>query len=358
MKYTYGAYCVGDPETMHYEVKVPDFCVSASISSETAHNHDKLLAYTVECLIKVMHQYKSRGKEFPQPTSLSRIRAIGVPYNDYFWPLIKFFNVEVDFFDFEEKPNVKCGDGKEFANTKGDDMNISYSYYVLYKVQNDDDGYFYFWFPDILSITGTVEMIQSVPIVAKELLLRYLVNKRLIGKPFPKNVTDYSHIGCKITITENEIEERVKMIEKANGYGKVTEFFNSMNAEEKSHMRELILDEDEEMLRSMNGAPYPMPLELAENVRAFANKSDKDDLSEMIYLIEECSELQKELTKQLRGKGDITNICEEIADVYITLNHVREELKIPCSSIQLWMDYKMKREGKKPCFKEDKNENS
>lgn len=46
----------------------------------------------------------------------------------------------------------------------------------------------------------------------------------------------------------------------------------------------------------------------------------------LIIAIEELSELQKELTKELRGKGDITAILEEVADVQIVL----EQVKVVC----------------------------
>ena len=44
--------------------------------------------------------------------------------------------------------------------------------------------------------------------------------------------------------------------------------------------------------------------------------------SQLIVAVEELSELQKELTKQLRGTGDINNISEEMADVYIMLDQL------------------------------------
>jgi hypothetical protein len=46
--------------------------------------------------------------------------------------------------------------------------------------------------------------------------------------------------------------------------------------------------------------------------------------SQIIVGIEELAELQKELTKQLRGNGNINHIVSEIADVEIMI----EQLKI------------------------------
>ena len=44
--------------------------------------------------------------------------------------------------------------------------------------------------------------------------------------------------------------------------------------------------------------------------------------SQVIVAIEELSELQKELTKFLRGDHDIDHISEEMADVYIMLDQL------------------------------------
>ena len=45
----------------------------------------------------------------------------------------------------------------------------------------------------------------------------------------------------------------------------------------------------------------------------------KDDWLKVTIAMEEMSELQKELSKYLRGEGDRIGILEEIADVYIML---------------------------------------
>ncbi len=42
-------------------------------------------------------------------------------------------------------------------------------------------------------------------------------------------------------------------------------------------------------------------------------------VTQLIVAIEELSELQKELCKYLRGKGDVSKISEEVADVEIML---------------------------------------
>lgn len=44
---------------------------------------------------------------------------------------------------------------------------------------------------------------------------------------------------------------------------------------------------------------------------------------QQIVAIEECSELQKELTKAIRGKGNFDSLAEEIADVEIMLEQIK-----------------------------------
>lgn len=51
--------------------------------------------------------------------------------------------------------------------------------------------------------------------------------------------------------------------------------------------------------------------------------------AQIIVAIEELSELQKELTKWLRGKGSIEHIAEEIADVNIMIQQL--EFIFACS---------------------------
>lgn len=46
-------------------------------------------------------------------------------------------------------------------------------------------------------------------------------------------------------------------------------------------------------------------------------------LPQMAVAIEECSELQKEITKIIRKKGNLTNLAEEIADVEIMLEQLK-----------------------------------
>ena len=46
-------------------------------------------------------------------------------------------------------------------------------------------------------------------------------------------------------------------------------------------------------------------------------------LPQMVVAIEECGELQKEITKIIRKKGNLTSLAEEIADVEIMLEQLK-----------------------------------
>lgn len=46
-------------------------------------------------------------------------------------------------------------------------------------------------------------------------------------------------------------------------------------------------------------------------------------LPQMVVAIEECSELQKEIVKIIRKRGNLTNLAEEIADVEIMLEQLK-----------------------------------
>lgn len=56
--------------------------------------------------------------------------------------------------------------------------------------------------------------------------------------------------------------------------------------------------------------------------------------------IEEMSEVQKEICKVLRGKGNRENLAEEIADAKIMLEQISQIFNIK-ASVETWIDYKI-----------------
>lgn len=63
----------------------------------------------------------------------------------------------------------------------------------------------------------------------------------------------------------------------------------------------------------------------------------------LIIVMEELAELTKELSKELRGKGDTINILEELADVQLGIYYVQEIVGIQDESILKAMAVKMER---------------
>lgn len=62
-----------------------------------------------------------------------------------------------------------------------------------------------------------------------------------------------------------------------------------------------------------------------------------------IVAIEEMSELQKELTKYIRGQGNRDNLIEEIADVLIMITQIQLMYQICDEDVRKVMDFKLNR---------------
>lgn len=63
----------------------------------------------------------------------------------------------------------------------------------------------------------------------------------------------------------------------------------------------------------------------------------------LIITMEELSELQKEVSKELRGKGDRVSILEEIADVEVCMMYLKELLHISEDDIERAVHVKLER---------------
>lgn len=59
--------------------------------------------------------------------------------------------------------------------------------------------------------------------------------------------------------------------------------------------------------------------------------------------MEELAELTKEISKELRGKGDYINILEELADVQLGIYYVQETCGIETDKLHKAMKIKMSR---------------
>jgi len=62
-----------------------------------------------------------------------------------------------------------------------------------------------------------------------------------------------------------------------------------------------------------------------------------------VVCMEECAELAKEISKQIRGSGARTHLLEEMADVAICLKQLQLMYNIPDDDLQLVINHKLER---------------
>lgn len=71
------------------------------------------------------------------------------------------------------------------------------------------------------------------------------------------------------------------------------------------------------------------------------------ELNQKVVAIEELAELQKEICKDLRGKGNRINLTEELADVEIMLEQLKEMYLIDTQALDLIKRQKLERLDKR-----------
>lgn len=64
---------------------------------------------------------------------------------------------------------------------------------------------------------------------------------------------------------------------------------------------------------------------------------------QLIVAMEECSELIQAVSKELRGKSDPTHLAEEIADVLISIEIIKDVCHISDRAINAWIKCKQDR---------------
>ena len=75
----------------------------------------------------------------------------------------------------------------------------------------------------------------------------------------------------------------------------------------------------------------------------FKELINKYGKQQLVVAIEELSELQKEICKSLRDKTNLSNLCEEIADVYIILAQLKIYYDITDTEINKVIEQKIER---------------
>jgi NTP pyrophosphatase (non-canonical NTP hydrolase) len=78
-----------------------------------------------------------------------------------------------------------------------------------------------------------------------------------------------------------------------------------------------------------------------EIMRAAIRKNGK--AMQTVVAIEEMSELQKELTKYIRGKGNRENLIEEVADVLVMITQIQLMYALPDDEVERIMRLKLNR---------------
>lgn len=87
------------------------------------------------------------------------------------------------------------------------------------------------------------------------------------------------------------------------------------------------------------------PETFEEKIKLLLNS--QSDIENKAIIIEELSELQKEITKDIRKKLNKEHLLEEIADVIIVLHMAKEIYNISESEIEEWVNKKMERNLKR-----------
>jgi NTP pyrophosphatase (non-canonical NTP hydrolase) len=78
-----------------------------------------------------------------------------------------------------------------------------------------------------------------------------------------------------------------------------------------------------------------------EIMRSAIRKNGKS--MQTVVAIEEMSELQKELSKFIRGKGNRDNLIEEVADVLVMITQIQLMYHIPDDEVERIMHLKLNR---------------
>lgn len=87
------------------------------------------------------------------------------------------------------------------------------------------------------------------------------------------------------------------------------------------------------------------PETFEEKIKLLLNS--QSDIENKAIIIEELSELQKEITKDIRKKLNKEHLLEEIADVIIVLHMAKEIYNISESELEEWVNKKMERNLKR-----------
>lgn len=94
---------------------------------------------------------------------------------------------------------------------------------------------------------------------------------------------------------------------------------------------------------------------IRESLRDIPEEQNQKGTMNTIIIMEELAELQQELSKALRGKGDRMSLIEELADTYLSVKYVQEIFDISDETLARGVNVKLNRQNERNGFenKED-----
>lgn len=104
---------------------------------------------------------------------------------------------------------------------------------------------------------------------------------------------------------------------------------------------------DELIQKMLNASESLDKRQMKRTIRSSIELDDNSDIpnvtTNLVIAIEELSELQKELTKYIRGRRDELGLAEEMADVIIMLVYISEICGIPFDEVYKALNVKLDR---------------
>lgn len=91
------------------------------------------------------------------------------------------------------------------------------------------------------------------------------------------------------------------------------------------------------------------------SLRNMQEEQNQKGAMNIIIIMEELAELQQELSKALRGKGDRMSLIEELADTYLGVKYTQEIFDISDETLAKAVNVKLNRQNERNSFanKED-----
>lgn len=113
------------------------------------------------------------------------------------------------------------------------------------------------------------------------------------------------------------------------------------------------LDKDSDIIKVFNPITNEIVFKRKEELNQITQKQKQEYTQEMIdtlgkettlvIAMEELAELQQQVSKLYRGKGNIENLVEEIADVYICIDLIMKASGATDEQLENWINKKMER---------------